>query len=250
MINFKILTIFPEMFPGPLAASVTGAALKNNLWSIEAINIRDYAKDGRGTVDDVPYGGGAGMVLKADIVADAIEANVSKSFATEAKENTDSKTNSAATKIIYLSPRGKLLTQQIARKLAQEKEIILLCGRYEGVDQRVLDELEIEEISIGDYVLSGGEIAAYVLIDAVLRNINGVLGDENSLQEESFDIDGKELLEYPHYTRPASWRNREVPPILISGHHKNIKSWRLEKAIDLTKIRRDDLYKKFLLQNL
>jgi len=243
MINFKILTLFPEMFPGPLAASVTGAALKNNLWSIEAINIRDYAKDERGTVDDVPYGGGAGMVLKADIVADAIEANISIS-----STNNDSQTNYTRTKIIYLSPRGKLLTQQIARELAQEKEIILLCGRYEGVDQRVLDELEIEEISIGDYVLSGGEIAAYPFIDAVLRNINGVLGDEHSLQEESFDIDGKELLEYPHYTRPASWRDREVPQILVSGHHKNIKSWRLEKAIELTRLRRDDLYKKFLLQ--
>ncbi|MSP33513.1 MAG: tRNA (guanosine(37)-N1)-methyltransferase TrmD [Rickettsiales bacterium] len=232
MINFKILTLFPEMFPGPLAASVTGTALKNNLWSIEAINIRDYAKDERGTVDDIPYGGGAGMVLKADIVAEAIEKNIDEK----------------QVKIIYLSPRGKLLTQQIARELAQEKEIILLCGRYEGVDQRVLDELEIEEISIGDYVLSGGEIAAYPFIDAVLRNINGVLGDENSLQEESFDIDGKELLEYPHYTRPASWRGREVPQVLISGHHKNIKSWRLEKAIELTKLKRDDLYKKFLLQ--
>ena len=232
MINFKILTLFPEMFPGPLAASVTGTDLKNKLWSIEAIIIRDYAKDERGTVDDIPYGGGAGMVLKADIVAEAIEKNIDEK----------------QVKIIYLSPRGKLLTQQIARELAQEKEIILLCGRYEGVDQRVLDELEIEEISIGDYVLSGGEIAAYPFIDAVLRNINGVLGDENSLQEESFDIDGKELLEYPHYTRPASWRGREVPQVLISGHHKNIKSWRLEKAIELTKLKRDDLYKKFLLQ--
>ena len=217
------------MFPGPLAASVIGTALKNNLWSIEAINIRNYAKDERGTVDDIPYGGGAGMVLKADVVTDAIEKNTTRD-----------------TKIIYLSPRGKPFTQKIAQELAQEKEIALLCGRYEGVDQRALDELQIEEISIGDYILSGGEIAAFVLIDAVLRNVAGVLGAEASIEEESFDIDGAQLLEYPHYTRPAQWRGREVPAVLVSGHHKNIKSWRLEKAIELTKLRRDDLYKKFL----
>ena len=234
MINFKIFTLFPEMFPGPLAASITGTALKNNLWSLEAINIRDYAKDGRGTVDDIPYGGGAGMVLKPDVVVDAIEANIQR------------EKNSKTTKILYLSPRGAPLTQAKARELAQEKEIALLCGRYEGVDQRALDELQIEEISIGDYILSGGEIAAYVLIDAVLRNVEGVLGAEDSLHEESFDIEGNQLLEYPHYTRPASWRGREIPPILLSGHHKNIKSWRLEKAIELTKVRRDDLYQKFL----
>ncbi len=162
MINFKILTIFPELFPGPLAASITGSALKKNLWSIEAINIRNYAKDKHQTVDDTPYGGGAGMVLKADVLADAID---------DAK----SKNSGLKNKIIYLSPRGKTLTQKMARDLAKEKEVILLCGRYEGVDQRVIDEYEIEEISIGDYVLSGGELAAYILIDATLRNISGVL---------------------------------------------------------------------------
>lgn len=234
MINFKIFTLFPEMFPGPLAASITGAALKNNLWSLAAINIRNYAEDARGTVDDIPYGGGAGMVLKPDVVANAIEANFQR------------EENSKIAKILYLSPRGTTLTQAKARELAKEKEIALLCGRYEGVDQRALDELQIEEISIGDYILSGGEIAAYVLIDAILRNVEGVLGAEDSLHEESFDIEGNQLLEYPHYTRPASWRGREIPPILLSGHHKNIKSWRLEKAIELTKVRRDDLYQKFL----
>ena len=169
MINFKILTLFPELFPGPLGASVTGAALAKNLWSFEAINIRSYAKDKHGTVDDTPYGGGAGMVLKAEVVAEAIE-----------------NTMAQPAKILYLSPRGKTLTQKIARELAQESEIIFLCGRYEGVDQRVLDEFQIEEISIGDYVLSGGEMAAYVVIDAVLRNVEGVLGADESLAEESF----------------------------------------------------------------
>ncbi len=232
MINFKILTIFPELFPGPLAASVTGSALAKNLWSIEAINIRDYAKDKRGTVDDTPYGGGAGMVLKADVVADAIESSGKK-------------------KIIYLSPRGKVFTQKMARELAQETEITLLCGRYEGVDQRVLDEYEIEEISIGDYVLSGGEIAAYVLIDAVLRNVEGVLGADESLAEESFgsknNSDFDNLLEYPHYTKPQEWRGRAVPEILIGGHHKKINEWRKEQAIAITKKNRPDLFEKMIL---
>ena len=237
MINFKILTIFPDLFPGPLAASITGGALEKNLWSIEAINIRDYAKDKRGTVDDMPYGGGAGMVLKVDVLADAIESTFAEATADLKKP-----------KIIYLSPRGKVLTQKIARELAEEKEIILLCGRYEGVDQRVLDEYEIEEISIGDYVLSGGEIAAFVLIDAVLRNVEGVLGAEESLSEESFGAKENSqfdnLLEYPHYTRPQEWRGREVPQILTSGHHKNIQAWRKESAIEVTKRNRPDLLGK------
>ncbi len=239
MINFKILTIFPDLFPGPLAASITGGALEKNLWSIEAINIRDYAKDKRGTVDDMPYGGGAGMVLKVDVLADAIESTFAEATADLKKP-----------KIIYLSPRGKVLTQKIARELAEEKEIILLCGRYEGVDQRVLDEYEIEEISIGDYVLSGGEIAAFVLIDAVLRNVEGVLGAEESLSEESFGAKENSqfdnLLEYPHYTRPQEWRGREVPEVLTSGHHKKINEWRKEKAIEITKKNRPDLFEKFL----
>lgn len=231
MIHFKILTIFPDMFPGPLASSVTGSALKDNLWQIDAIDIRQYAKDQRGTVDDIVYGGGAGMLFKPDVVADAIDAN-----------------QSPKTKLIYLSPRGKQLTQHKAQELAQESEIMLLCGRYEGVDQRVLDEYDIEEISIGDYVLSGGELAAFVLVDAILRNINGVLGDHESLSQESFgskdNPDYQNLLEYPQYTRPQVWKNRAVPDVLLSGHHKNIDDWRKEKALEITKKNRPDLYIK------
>jgi len=229
MINFKIFTIFPDLFPGPLGASVTGSALQKKLWSYEAINIRDYAFDERGTVDDAPYGGGAGMVFKPDVIAEAIEKNPVR-------------------KIFYLSPRGKVLTQKKARELAQEKEIGILCGRYEGVDQRVLDEFQIEEISIGDYILSGGELAAYVMIDAILRNVEGVLGADESLAEESFGAkenpEFENLLEYPHFTRPQEWRGRNVPEILTSGHHKKINEWRKQQAVELTKKIRPDLMKK------
>ena len=222
MINFTILTLFPELFPGPLAASIAGIALKKKLWSFQAVNIRDYAFDARGTVDDTPYGGGAGMVMKADVIAEAITKNLQP-------------------KIIYLSPRGKVFNQKMARDLAKEKEIMILCGRYEGVDQRVLDEFKIEEISIGDYVLSGGEIAAHVFIDAILRNIPGVLGADESLSEESFSYEN--LLEYPHYTKPAKWRGREVPEVLLSGNHKKISEWRKKMATELTKKIRPDLIK-------
>lgn len=229
--HFKILTIFPQLFPGALAASITGAALEKKLWSFDAINIRAFARDKHQTVDDAPYGGGAGMLLKADVLGDAIEANNCK-------------------KIIYLSPRGKIFTQKIAQELAQEKEITILCGRYEGVDSRVLDEYEIEEISIGDYVLSGGEIAAYVFIDAILRNVDGVLGGDESLAQESFGAKNNDeyqnLLEYPHYTRPSVWKGRGVPEILTTGHHKNIEKWRKEEAIKVTQKNRPDLYKKFV----
>jgi tRNA (guanine37-N1)-methyltransferase len=229
--HFKILTIFPELFPGTLGASITGSALTKKLWSLEAVNIRDYALDKHKVVDDTPYGGGAGMVLKADVVARAIEDNYAK-------------------KIIYLSPRGKVFNQKMAQQLAEEKELTILCGRYEGVDQRVLDELEIEEVSIGDYVLSGGEIAAQVVIDAILRNVDGVLGASESLAEESFGAKNnnefENLLEYPHYTRPDSWRGREVPEVLTGGHHKKIQEWRKEEAVKLTKKNRPDLYQKFI----
>ncbi len=229
--HFKILTIFPNLFPAILGESITGAALQKKLWSLQAINIRNYALDSHKTVDDSPYGGGAGMVLKADVLGRAIEENNCK-------------------KIIYLSPRGKVFNQKMARQLAKEKELTILCGRYEGIDARLLDEYEIEEISIGDYVLSGGEIAAYVLIDAILRNVAGVLGADESLNEESFggceNNEYENLLEYGHYTRPAIWKNRPVPEILTSGHHKNIQAWRKEEAIKITKKNRPDLHQKFI----
>ncbi len=236
-IHFKILTLFPDIFPGILDFSITGEALKQGIWSFEKINIRDYAFDARKTVDDTPYGGSAGMILKADIVANAIEKNL----------------NPKTKKIIYFSPRGKVFNQQIARELSQESEIMMLCGRYEGVDQRVIDEFQIEELSLGDFVLSGGEIACIAVIDAILRNIKGVLGAEESLQEESFgngkDDEYFDLVEYPHYTRPAVWRNREVPEVLLSGHHLKIKQFRLQQAINYTAKLRPDLYQKYLKNN-
>jgi tRNA (guanine37-N1)-methyltransferase len=231
-INFKILTLFPEIFPGVLNFSITADALKRNIWSYQAINIRDYASDSRKTVDDTPYGGSAGMVLKADVLANAIEKNL----------------NSNIKKIIYFSPRGKVFNQQIARELSQQKEIMMLCARYEGIDQRVIDEFEIEEISLGDYVLSGGEIACFAVIDAILRNIKGVLGAQESLTEESFgngeNDEYSNLLEYPHYTRPAIWRNRKVPEVLLSGHHLKIKQFRYLQAQEITARIRPDLYLK------
>lgn len=234
MIKFKIFTIFPEIFPGYLNYSIIGEALKNNLWNFETVNIRDFAKDNRKTVDDYPYGGGAGMVMKPDVLAGAIDCHYSAE-------------NRQKTKIIYLSPRGALFNQQKAIDLAKETEIALICGRYEGLDQRVIDEYEMEEISIGDFVLSGGELPAFVLMDAILRNISGVVGDNNSVIEESFgngkDSIYEKLLEYPHYTKPANWRGREVPEILRGGHHQKITDWRLEQAKELTKIRRKDLLK-------
>lgn len=233
MLNFRILTLFPELFPGALSASITGIALEKKLWSFSAINIRDYAKDKRGTVDDTPYGGGAGMLLKPDVIGDAIEKNLSR-------DN--------PTKIIYLSPRGKVFNQKMARKLAKEKEIMILCGRYEGIDQRVIDEFQIEEISIGDYVLSGGEIAAFPFIDAILRNVEAVLGADESLAEESFgskeNPEFENLLEYPHFTKPQEWRGCKVPEVLISGHHKKINEWRKEQAIEITKKNRPDLLRR------
>ncbi len=245
MINFKIFTIFPELFPGPLDISITGLALKKRLWSIEAIDIRNYALDKHKTTDEYPYGGGAGMVLKPDVIANALESNQAIKKESNNKQQTTNKP-----KIIYLSPRGKVFNQKMAQELAGEEEISILCGRYEGVDQRVLDEFEIEEISIGDYVLSGGEIAAFPFIDAILRNVEGVLGTDESLSEESFgakdNLEFENLLEYPHYTRPQKWRNREVPEILRSGNHKKIKDWKKEQAIEVTKKNRPDLYKKML----
>jgi tRNA (guanine37-N1)-methyltransferase len=222
-----VLTILPEMFPGPLGASLAGKALSESKWTLDVIDIRDFAKDKHRSVDDTPAGGGAGMVMRADIAALAIDA---------AREG------ATATPTLYLSPRGKPLTQAHVRELANGPGAILLCGRFEGIDERLLEARNIEEVSIGDYVLSGGELAALVLIDACVRLLTGVAGNEGSLAEESF---AEGLLEYPHYTRPREWEGRAIPDVLLSGDHKAIAKWRREQAERLTKSRRPDLWEKF-----
>ena len=220
-----VLTIFPEMFPGPLGSSLAGKALTEGKWALEAIDIRGFATDKHRSVDDAPSGGGAGMVMRADIAAAAIDA-------ARAAMPPGAPT-------IYLSPRGYPFMQEQARELAGGPGVILLCGRFEGIDERVLQARNIEEISIGDYVLSGGEIAAQVVIDAVVRLLPGVAGNESSLAEESF---AQGLLEYPHYTRPREWEGRAIPGVLLSGDHKAIAKWRREQAEKLTKARRPDLW--------
>ena len=220
-----VLTIFPEMFPGPLGMSLAGKALAEAKWALTAIDIREFATDKHRSVDDTPAGGGAGMVMRADIAAAAIDA-------ARAAMPPDVPT-------IYLSPRGRTLTQTRVRELAQGPGAILLCGRFEGLDQRVLDARHAEEVSIGDYVLSGGELAAQVLIDACVRLLPGVAGNESSLAEESFAAG---LLEYPHYTRPREWEGRSIPEVLLSGDHERIAKWRRAQAEALTKERRPDLF--------
>lgn len=234
----KIITLFPEMFPGFLGLALSGKARERGLWSYDAINPRDYATDGHKTVDDTPFGGGAGMVLKPDILDRCLQAQIP---AGQTKEDT-------LGRLIYLSPRGKPLTHEMALELANTPRVTLLCGRYEGVDQRVLDAYGFEEISIGDYVLSGGEPAAMILLDAVIRLLPDAIGNQVTHDEESFS---NGLLEYPHYTRPAEWTGsdgvtRKVPEILLSGHHAKINDWRLEQSKELTKERRPDLWDNYL----
>lgn len=221
----KVLTIFPEIFPGFLGHSLTGKALNEGKWSIETVNIRDYAFDKHGSVDDTPCGGGAGMVMRPDVLGAAVKANHQSG------------------RIIYMSPRGEPLTQSKVRELSKEENLTVICGRFEGVDERVLEAFQVEEISIGDYILTGGEQAALIMLDAVIRLLPGVLGNENSLTEESFE---NCLLEHPQYTRPVDWEGMKVPEVLMSGHHQNIARWQLEQAIEVTKKRRPDLYQKYL----
>jgi len=222
-----VLTIFPEMFPGALGLSLAGKALSEGTWALSTRDIRDFATDKHRSVDDTPAGGGAGMVMRADIAAAAIDAA--------------RKDSAPGTPTIYLSPRGTPFTQGRAHDLAQGPGAILLCGRFEGLDQRVLEAREVEEISIGDYVLSGGELAAQVLIDAAVRLLPGVAGNEISLAEESF---ASGLLEYPHYTRPRDWEGHAIPEVLLSGDHEKIAKWRREQAESLTRARRADLWEK------
>ena len=223
-----VLTIFPEMFPGPLGLSLAGKALADGKWGLGVIDIRDFATDKHRSVDDTPAGGGAGMVMRADIAAAAIDAARAAA--------------SPGTPTLYLSPRGRTLTQDRVRALSGGPGAILLCGRFEGIDQRVLEARDIEEISIGDYVLSGGELAAQVLIDACVRLLPGVAGNETSLAEESFATG---LLEYPHYTRPREWDGLTIPELLLSGDHKKIAEWRRQQAEKLTAQRRPDLWRRF-----
>jgi tRNA (guanine37-N1)-methyltransferase len=222
-----VLTIMPDFFPGPLGLSLAGKALSEEKWSLQTIDIRDFATNKHRSVDDTPAGGGAGMVMRADIAAAAIDAARLMM--------------PPGAPAIYLSPRGAPLTEQRVRSLSAGDGVILLCGRFEGIDQRVLEAREIEEISIGDYVLSGGELAAMVLIDACVRLLPGVAGNEASLAEESF---ASGLLEYPHYTRPREWESRSIPEILLSGDHDKIAKWRREQAEAMTKSRRPDLWEK------
>jgi tRNA (guanine37-N1)-methyltransferase len=224
----SVLTIFPEMFPGPLGMSLAGKALAEGRWALDIIDIRDFATDKHRSVDDTPAGGGAGMVMRADIAAAAIDAVRGRM--------------PAETPLLFLSPRGAPLTQGRVRELAQGPGAILLCGRFEGLDERVLLARNIGEVSIGDYVLSGGELGAMVLIDAAIRLLPGVAGNEGSLAEESF---AEDLLEYPHYTRPREWEGRAVPDVLLSGDHKKIAEWRREQAEALTRARRPDLWAKY-----
>lgn len=223
-----VLTILPEMFPGPLGCSLAGRALEDGIWSLETVDIRGFARDKHGSVDDAPFGGGPGMVMRPDIVADALEAKTESEGA-----------------VIYMSPRGRALDQARVRKIASDPSVTLLCGRFEGIDARVMDEFKIDEVSLGDFVLSGGEPAAIALIDACVRLLPGVVGQDESLAEESFE---RGLLEYPQYTRPQSWRDRAVPEILLSGHHEKVKAWRQDQAEKITRERRPDLWQRYVAE--
>ena len=229
MFEVKIFTLYPDLYPGPLNSGIYKKAKEKNIWSLKVINIRDYANDKHGSVDDTPFGGGSGMLLRPDVVASALDPNLNRNEP-----------------VIYLSPKGKKFDQTIAKELSKHKKLNLLCGHFEGIDQRVLDNREIEEISIGDFVLSGGETASYVFLDAILRLIPGVIGNEESKNEESFE---NGLLEYPQYTKPQIWEEKSVPNVLLSGDHAKIKDWRLTQSKAITRDRRPDLWQKYNNKN-
>ena len=225
----QVFTLYPDFFPGPLNKGLYGKAMEKKIWDLKIVDIREYASDKHKTVDDTPYGGGSGMLLKPDVVAKSLDANIKN-----------------GEKIFYLSPRGKVFNQNIAKEISKENKVNLICGHFEGIDQRVLDNREIEEISIGDFVLSGGETASYVFLDAILRLIPGVIGNEESKNEESFE---NGLLEYPQYTKPQIWEEKSVPNVLLSGDHAKIKDWRLTQSKAITRHRRPDLWQKYNKKN-
>jgi len=220
-----VFTLYPDLFPGPFSEGLYGKALEKKIWDLQKVNLRDYAEDKHKTVDDTPYGGGSGMLIKPDVIGNALDKNTKK-----------------GEKIIFLTPRGKVFNHECAKKLSQGKIINIICGHFEGIDQRVIDSRNIEEISIGDFILSGGETASYVFLDAILRLIPGVIGNENSIAEESFKND---LLEYPQYTKPQIWEKKSVPDVLLSGDHAKIKDWRLWQSEAITRVRRPDLWQKY-----
>ena len=221
----RVFTLYPELFPGPLGIGLYKKALDKKLWSLEVINIRDYAKDKHQTVDDTPFGGGSGMLMRPDIVANAL----------------DKKILDKNEPIIYLSPKGKKFDQAYAKKILN-KNINIICGHFEGIDQRLLETRNIEEVSVGDFILSGGEIGALIVIDSIVRLIPGVLGNSDSLVDETFE---ENLLEYPQYTKPKKWENKDIPKVLLSGDHAKIKGWRLDQSKDITRRRRPDLWEKY-----
>ena len=221
----RIFTLYPEYFPGYLNKGLFGKAMNEKIWNLETVNIRDYSFDKHKTVDDTPYGGGKGMLIKADVLAKSLDNNIKK------KE-----------KIIYLSPKGKLFDYKYAKELSNEKTINFICGHFEGIDERIIQSRNIEEVSIGDFILSGGESATFVVLDAILRFLPGVLGNEYSAEDESFE---NGLLEYPQYTKPQIWEDKSVPDVLLSGDHAKIKDWRLSQSEAITRDRRPDLWQKY-----
>ena len=221
----QIFTLYPEIFPGPLNKGLYGKALSKKIWDLKVVNIRDSAEDKHKTVDDTPFGGGSGMLLKPDVLAKSIDQNIN-----------------IGERIFYLSPKGKKFDQKIAKDLAKEKYINLICGHFEGIDERILSTRNVEEISIGDFILSGGETAAFVIIDSILRLLPRVIGNEMSEKDESFE---NGLLEYPQYTKPLIWEKKSVPEVLLSGDHAKIKDWRLSQSEAITRDRRPDLWQKY-----
>ena len=226
MFEVKIFTLYPDLYPGPLNTGIYKKAQESKIWNLKVINIRDYATDKHGSVDDTPFGGGNGMLLRADVVASALDANL--------------KSNET---IIYLSPKGKKFDQKSAKEFGKQKKLNLLCGHFEGIDQRLLETRNIQEYSIGDFILSGGETASFVLIDSIVRLLPGVLGNDYSAKEESFE---NNLLEYPQYTKPQNWEGKSPPDVLLSGDHAKIKDWRLSQSEAITRRQRPDLWKKYL----